>query len=119
MDYVKLKNYAKKNEIENKLNIRVTKPIILFTQHPIPMENENIKNNFAKILNAIKRLSKLLYGCENDIKMKNNQDETFQDFEICIETTGVLSGIEIFRKSIQIIKKKLNFIGINLEKIPN
>ena len=59
MDYVKFKNYAKKNEIENKLNIRVTKPIILLTQHPIPMENENIKNNFENILNAIKRLSKL------------------------------------------------------------
>jgi UDP-hydrolysing UDP-N-acetyl-D-glucosamine 2-epimerase len=59
MDYVKFKNYAKKNEIENKLNIRVTKPIVLFTQHPIPMEEENIKFNFEKILNAIKRLSKL------------------------------------------------------------
>jgi len=59
MDYVKLKNYAKKKEIENKLNIKITKPIVLFTQHPIPMENENIKNNFEKILNAIKKLSKL------------------------------------------------------------
>ena len=59
MDYVKLKNYAKKNEIENKLNIKITKPIVIFTQHPIPMENENIKNNFEKILSAIKKLSKL------------------------------------------------------------
>jgi len=59
MDYVKLKNYAKKSEIENKLKIKITKPIVLFTQHPIPMENENIKNNFEKILKAIKRLSKL------------------------------------------------------------
>ena len=59
MDYVKSKNYAKKSEIENKLKIKITKPIILFTQHPIPMENENIKNNFEKILKAIKRLSKL------------------------------------------------------------
>jgi UDP-hydrolysing UDP-N-acetyl-D-glucosamine 2-epimerase len=59
MDYVKLKNYAKKNEIENKLNIKITKPIVLFTQHPIPLENENIKDNFEKIINSIKRLSKL------------------------------------------------------------
>ena len=59
MDYVKLKNYAKKNEIENKLNIKITKPIVLFTQHPIPMENEDIKNNFEKIFSSIKRLSKL------------------------------------------------------------
>lgn len=58
MDYVKLKNYAKKNEIENKLNIKITKPIVLFTQHPIPVENENIKDNFEKILNSIIRLSK-------------------------------------------------------------
>ena len=49
----------KKNEIENKLNIKITKPIVLFTQHPIPLENENIKDNFEKILNSIKRLSKL------------------------------------------------------------
>ena len=59
MDYVKLKNYAKKSEIENKLKIKITKPIVLFTQHPIPMENENIQNNFEKILHAIKKLSKL------------------------------------------------------------
>ena len=59
MDYVKLKNYAKKNEIENKLNIKITKPIVLFTQHPIPMENEDIKNNFEIIFSSIKRLSKL------------------------------------------------------------
>lgn len=59
MDYVKLKNYAKKSEIEDKLKIKITKPIILFTQHPIPMENENIQNNFEKILHSIKRLSKL------------------------------------------------------------
>jgi UDP-hydrolysing UDP-N-acetyl-D-glucosamine 2-epimerase len=59
MDYVKLKNYAKKSEIEEKLKIKITKPIVLFTQHPIPMENENIQNNFEKILHAIKKLSKL------------------------------------------------------------
>jgi UDP-hydrolysing UDP-N-acetyl-D-glucosamine 2-epimerase len=59
MDYVKLKNYAKKSEIEDNLKIKITKPIVLFTQHPIPMENENIQNNFEKILHAIKKLSKL------------------------------------------------------------
>ena len=59
MDYVKLKNYAKKSEIEDKLKIKITKPIVLFTQHPIPMENENIQSNFEKILHSIKKLSKL------------------------------------------------------------
>ena len=59
MDYVKSKNYAKKSEIENKLKIKITKPIVLFTQHPIPMENESIQNNFEKILHSIKKLSKL------------------------------------------------------------
>ena len=59
MDYVKSKNYAKKSEIEDRLKIKITKPIVLFTQHPIPMENENIQNNFEKILHSIKRLSKL------------------------------------------------------------
>ncbi len=59
MDYVKLKNYATRKEIENKLDIKITKPIILFTQHPIPMEKKYLKNNFTKIFNAIERLSKL------------------------------------------------------------
>ena len=47
---------SKKSEIENKLKIKITKPIILFTQHPIPMENEKIQNNFEKILHSIKKL---------------------------------------------------------------
>lgn len=44
-------------------------------------------------------------------------DGRCENFEIIIETTGVMRANEIFRKSIQIIKKKLNLIGINLEKI--
>ena len=59
MDYVKLKNYATKKEIENKLDIQITRPIILFTQHPIPMEKKDLKENFSKIFKAIERLSKL------------------------------------------------------------
>jgi len=112
------------NEIKVEKKIIISKDFSYIFEYK-PIENRlSIKETFLKNKldipeTEIKRLSKLLYGCENDIKMKNNQDETFQDFEICIETTGVLSGIEIFRKSIQIIKKKLNFIGINLEKIPN
>ncbi len=59
MDYVKSKNYALKTEIENKLKIKIKRPIILFTQHPIPMEYLDLNSNFEKILNAIKKLAKL------------------------------------------------------------
>jgi len=112
------------NEIEIEKKIILSKHFSHIFDYK-PMENrlslketfQKNKSNISEI--EIKRLNKILCDYENDIKIINNQDQTFQDFEIRIETTGVLSGIEIFRKSIQIIKKKLNFIGINLEKIPN
>lgn len=59
MDYVKAKNYASKKEIEKKLNIKVKNPIVLFTQHPIPMEFDKLDYNFDKILNALKKLANL------------------------------------------------------------
>jgi DNA-directed RNA polymerase II subunit RPB3 len=120
--FIDIEKINNENEVEKK--IIISKDFSHIFEYK-PIENRlSLKETFYKNKldipeTEIKRLSKLLYGRENDIKMKNNQDETFQDFEIFIETTGVLSGIEIFRKSIQIIKKKLNFIGINLEKIAN
>jgi hypothetical protein len=38
------------------------------------------------------------------------------NFEIFIESTGVLKAADIFKKSIQILKKKLNMMGIHIEK---
>ena len=94
MDYVKLKNYAKKSEIEDKLKIKITKPIVLFTQHPIPMENKNIENNFEKILNSIKRLSNL------DIQIIITYPNSDYGGKKIIEKINSLKGI----KNIKIVR---------------
>ncbi len=57
MDYIKLKNYASKKEIEKRLKLKVTKPLVIFTQHPIPLEINNLNKNFDEILKAIKNLT--------------------------------------------------------------
>ena len=59
MDYVLQKNYATKIQIEKKFNFKINCPIILFTQHPVPLESEKLNFNFKKIIKAIKRLTKL------------------------------------------------------------
>ncbi len=58
MDYVSQKNYATKKEIEKKLKFKINSPLVLFTQHPVPLENKNQNRNFSKILNALKKLHK-------------------------------------------------------------
>jgi DNA-directed RNA polymerase II subunit RPB3 len=50
----------------------------------------------------------------NFLQRSKNQNSLY---EFHIESTGALNSIEIFRKSIQIIKKKINLLGISLEKI--
>ncbi|ABW98256.1 rpb3 (nucleomorph) [Hemiselmis andersenii] len=62
-------------------------------------------------------LSKIFLKKGIDMQFIKNRKNENSDFEIYIESTGALNPIEIFRKSIQIIKKKLNLIGISLEKI--
>lgn len=58
IDYVKQKNYASKKELEKKLNIKINKPIIIFTLHPISI-NLNLAIKELKIcLNSLKILSK-------------------------------------------------------------
>ncbi len=59
MDHVYNKNYASKKEIENKLNLKIfkDKPIILFTQHPIPLEKNKLDYIFRKIYYTLKKIS--------------------------------------------------------------
>ena len=92
MDYVSQKNYATKNEIEKKFKFKIDCPIILFTQHPVPIENEKLNLNIEKITKAIKKLAKLNiriiitypnsdYGGKEIIK-KLNSLKKFQNIHI-------------------------------------
>ena len=50
---------------------------------------------------------------ENMLKPEKN----FSKIIFEIETTGVLEAEEIFRISVMILKRKLNILGVNVEKI--
>lgn len=118
--FLNIENINRHFGSDKKLNIFKNFPHIF--EYEASENKLNIKEPFQRDLSRIseieiRKINKILIESENGTKMKINQDKKYQDFELCIETTGVIKGIEIFRKSIQIIKKKLNFIGINLEKI--
>mmetsp|Transcript_30043 Transcript_30043/g.71512 ORF Transcript_30043/g.71512 Transcript_30043/m.71512 type:complete len:116 (+) Transcript_30043:696-1043(+) len=44
------------------------------------------------------------------------KSEELNNFTVKIESTGVLTPIQILKDSIRILKQKLNFIGIHMEK---
>ena len=46
MDYVSQKNYATKKKLKKKLKFKINSPLVLFTQHPVPLENKNQNHNF-------------------------------------------------------------------------
>lgn len=50
---------------------------------------------------------------KNILKLEKN----FSKIIFEIETTGVLEAEEIFKNSVMILKRKLNILGINIEKI--
>lgn len=56
MDTIKNEKILSKNELEKELNLDFTKPIILFTQHPVLSEKDNIKNQIFESLEALKQL---------------------------------------------------------------
>ena len=57
IDLIREGNYASPNEISKKLNISLKKPIIVFTLHPIPIEEENFDKNIINCLNALEKIS--------------------------------------------------------------
>ena len=57
IDLIRDGNYASPNEISKKLNISLKKPIIVFTLHPIPIEEENFDKNIINCLNALEKIS--------------------------------------------------------------
>ena len=57
IDLIREGNYASPNEISKKLNISLKKPIIVFTLHPIPIEEENFDKNIINCFNALEKIS--------------------------------------------------------------
>ena len=57
IDLIKDSNFATPEEIKKKLNLSLKKPIVIFTLHPIPIEQKNFKKNINSCLNALKKIS--------------------------------------------------------------
>lgn len=58
LDSVKSKDYATPSEIKKKLNISINRPIVLFTQHPVPMHEDKTIQRFKESIKALKKLAK-------------------------------------------------------------
>lgn len=77
IDSVKQGNYASKRELENKLKIKIVRPIVIFTFHPISVNLKQSVIDLKKCLFTLKELSKkyqiiitypnIDYGCRSFI----------------------------------------------------
>jgi len=90
-----------------------------FNEHKERLELKEVKN-FTPILFPYKNIKFVLdflknqeIPSENMLKLEKN----FSKIIFEIETTGVLDAEEIFRISVMILKRKLNILGVNVEKI--
>lgn len=90
-----------------------------FNDHKERLELKEVKN-FTPILFPYKNIKFVLdflknqeIPSENMLKLEKN----FSKIIFEIETTGVLDAEEIFRISVMILKRKLNILGVNVEKI--
>jgi DNA-directed RNA polymerase II subunit RPB3 len=78
------------------------------------------RNNLAPILFPYKNIKFVLDFLKNqDIPSENmlKPEKIFSKIILEIESTGVLEAEEIFRISVMILKRKLNILGVNVEKI--
>jgi UDP-hydrolysing UDP-N-acetyl-D-glucosamine 2-epimerase len=57
IDLIEEKNYALKSEITEKLNIDLSQPIVLFTQHSVSTQFQQAGHQIENSLNAIQRLA--------------------------------------------------------------
>jgi DNA-directed RNA polymerase II subunit RPB3 len=77
---------------------------------------ENGRSSFSFFL-LKKFIAFLIKKKINPKHILENIDPTKTNFEMYIESTGVIKPEIIFKKAIDILKKKLNTIGIHLEKL--
>jgi len=94
IDLISESNYAKDKEIEKLLNLDVSKPIVLFTQHSVTTEFDQSKDQLAPSLEAIKQLASdgvqvILTYPNNDAGGKKIIDELINFKEEGIQNTQV------------------------------
>ena len=57
IDLIAENNYAKPNEISTRLDIDLSRPIVLFTQHSVTTEFKEAKNQLLESIDALKKIS--------------------------------------------------------------
>jgi UDP-hydrolysing UDP-N-acetyl-D-glucosamine 2-epimerase len=70
IDLIKDKNFANKEELQNRFKLDLTKPIVLFTQHSVTTEFGKAGDQIEQSLGALKRLS--ISGVQVVITYPNN-----------------------------------------------
>ena len=90
IDLIRDENFAKPEEISKKLNISLKKPIVIFTLHPIPIEQKNFKINIKNCLIALEKIST-------------------KDVDIIITNPNSDRGGDTFLKILKKYKNKKNF----------
>ena len=63
IDLIREGNFATASEIHKNLNLSLNKPIVVFTLHPIPIEEYNFDKNINNCFEALKKIS------ENDVNI--------------------------------------------------
>jgi UDP-N-acetylglucosamine 2-epimerase (non-hydrolysing)/GDP/UDP-N,N'-diacetylbacillosamine 2-epimerase (hydrolysing) len=91
IDSVRQKNYASKIELEKKLKIKIARPIIIFTYHPISINLKNAILDLKICLRALTKLSK--------------------DYQVIITYPNIDYGSQFF---ISEINKNKNFKNIKI-----
>ena len=90
IDLIRSGNYAKPSEIINKLNLSLTKPIVVFTLHPIPIEEDDFDKNIKSCISALEKISK-------------------KNVNIVVTNPNSDKGGDTILKSIKKLKDKKNF----------
>lgn len=92
-------NLLSKEELENKLNFKIKKNTILFTFHPVTLEQKSSKEQFQIILNAINNIKNLniiftKVNADTDGRIINEMIDNYvkeNKNTICFDTMGQLN----------------------------
>lgn len=94
IDLILSGDFAAPEEISEKLNLTLARPIVLFTQHSITTEHHNVESQIRSSLDAMKVLAN--EGCQVVVTYPNND-----------------AGSDLIIKEIQLLKKQ-NIDGVTI-----